>query len=47
MNHMKMKHEFPEVLEYCNITALYKHKGSHADFNNYRGVFRVTVLRSV
>ena len=25
----------------------FKHKGSHKDFNNYRGVFRVTVLRSV
>ena len=47
MNHMKKTHEFPEVLEHCNITSLYKNKGSHSDFNNYRGVFRVTVLRSV
>ena len=47
MNHMKSKHELPEVLQLCNITSLYKHKGSHKDFNNYRGVFRVTVLRSV
>ena len=47
MNHIKSNHELPEVLQYCNITSLYKHKGSHKDFNNYRGVFRVTVLRSV
>ena len=47
MNHIKSKHELPEVLQYCNITSIYKHKGSHKDFNNYRGVFRVTVLRSV
>ena len=47
MNHMKSKHELPEVLQSCNITSLYKHKGSHKDFNNYRGVFRVTALQSV
>ena len=47
MNHMKKNHEFPEALEYYNITSLYKHKGTHSDFNNFRGVFRVTVLISV
>ena len=47
MNHMKAKHQYPEALEYCNITSLYKHKGSHKEFNNYRGVFRVTVFRSI
>ena len=47
MNHMKSNHELPEVLQVCNITSLYKHKGSHKVFYNYRGVFRVTVLRSV
>ena len=47
MNHMKKIHEFPESLQVFNITSLYKHKGSHKDFNNYRGVFRVTVFRSI
>ena len=47
MNHMKREHRFPEALEVCNITSLYKHKGSHKEFNNYRGVFRVTVFRSI
>ena len=47
MNHIKTTHIFPEAMQYCNITSLYKHKGSHKDFSNYRGVFRVTVLRSV
>ena len=46
MNHMKREHKIPDVLNVCNITSLYKHKGSHRDFNNYRGVFRVTVFRS-
>ena len=45
MSHMKNMHVFPEALEPCNITSLYKHKGKHNNFNNYRGVFRVTVLR--
>jgi hypothetical protein len=47
MNHIKDKHEYPEAMEHCNITSLYKHKGSRKDFNNYRGVFRVTVFRSI
>ena len=47
MNHIKNTQIYPEAMEYCNITSIYKHKGSHKDFNNYRGVFRVTVLRSV
>ena len=47
MNHIKKNHEYPEVLNPCNITSIYKQKGSHTDFENYRGVFRVTVLRSI
>ena len=47
MNLIKSKQKYPECLEPCNITSLYKHKGSHKDFNNYRGVFRVTVFRSI
>ena len=39
MNHIKKKHECPQALQICNITSIYKHKGSHKDFNNYRGVF--------
>ena len=47
MNLIKHKQQYPEVLEHCNISSLYKHKGSHKDFNNYRGVFRVTVFWSI
>ena len=47
MNLIKDKQQYPEILENCNISSLYKHKGSHKDFNNYRGVFRVTVFRSI
>ena len=47
MNHMKKNHEYPEALNQCNITSIYKQKGSHKSFENYRGVFRVTVLRII
>ena len=47
MNLIKNRQQYPECLEPCNITSLYKQKGSHKDFNNYRGVFRVTVFRSI
>ena len=46
MNLMKEKQIFPEVLEKCNITSIHKKKAKN-DFLNYRGVFRVTVLRSI
>ena len=47
MNQIKTQLIFPEPLKYCNISSLYKHKGSKHDFNNYRGIFRVTILRSI
>ena len=45
---MKKQQVFPEALSLCNITSLYTNKGSRKDYNNYyRGIFRVTVLRSI
>ena len=46
-NKIKKNQKFPDVLSHCNITSLYKNKGSKKDFNNYRGIFRVTVIRSI
>ena len=46
-NKIKNSQTFPEALKYSNITSLYKNKGSRKDFNNYRGIFRVTILRSI
>ena len=43
MNRIKSEQIFPEAFDICNITSLYKHKGSRKEFNNYRGVFRTTV----
>ena len=32
--------------EACNITSIFKNKGSKADFNN-RGIFSVIIFRSI
>ena len=46
-NQIKKQQIFPEALGLSNITSLYKNKGSKKDFNNYRGIFRVTIIRSI
>jgi hypothetical protein len=47
MNEIKESQIFPDKLGMCNISSLYKNKGSKKDFNSYRGIFRVTILRSI
>ena len=47
MNMIKDQQIFPECLILCNITNLYKLKGTRKDLNNYRGIFRVTILRGI
>ena len=46
MNKIKQQLEYPHELEACDISSIYK-KGSRNIFNNYRGVFRLTVMRSI
>ena len=46
MNLIKSKQVYPNILEKCNITSIHKKK-SKRDFENYRGIFRVQVLRSI
>ena len=46
MNKIKEQLVYPRDLEACNISSIYK-KGKRNLFNNYRGVFRHTVLRSI
>ena len=43
---IKENNEFPEALRLCDITSIFK-KGKGNNFNNYRGVFRVMILRSI
>ena len=43
---IKESNEFSEAFKRCNITSIFK-KGKRNDFNNYQGVFRVMVFRSI
>ena len=47
MNNIKTQQTFPECLEPCNITSLFKNKGSRRNLNFYRGIFRVSVFRNI
>ena len=47
MNLIRSRHRFPEALQTCNITSLFKHKGSCKDFMQCGGVFRVSLFRSI
>ena len=46
LNCIKDRQQFPKAFKKCNITPLHKSKSKN-DFENYRGVFRVSVLRSI
>ena len=46
MNLIKTSQSYPIILEKCNVTSIYIKK-SRRDFENYRGVFRVQILRSI
>lgn len=47
MNEIKTRQDYPKSFKICRITAIYKNKGSRLDFSNFRGIFRVTILRSI
>ena len=47
MNRIKDEQIFPECLEICNISSIWKKKGSRNNFESYRGIFRVTIFRSI
>ena len=47
MNKIKKEQIYPRCLELCNISSIWKRKGNRNDFNNYRGIFRVTIFRSI
>ena len=47
MNRIKIEQIFPDALEYCDISSIWNLKGSRNDFEFYRGIFRVTIFRSI
>ena len=44
---MKGKNEIPEFVRVAEVSAIYKRKGNKNDLTNDRGVFIVTILRSI
>ena len=47
VNRIKDTVEIPKIMEYANITSIYKGKGEKVDLENDRGIFIVSVLRSI
>ena len=47
MNRIKLEQIFPECLELCNISSIWKRKGPRNEFDSYRGIFRVTIFRTI
>ena len=47
MNRIKEDQVFPDCLRLCNVSKIYKRKGSRCDLNSYRGIFRVESLRNI
>ena len=47
MNRIKDEQIYPKCLELCNISSIWKKKGSRNNFESYRGIFRVTVFRTI
>ena len=47
MNRIKDEQVFPKVMEMCNVSPIWKKKGPINQYSSYRGIFRVTILRSI
>ena len=47
VNRIKKEQIYPEALELCDITSIYKNKGNRNNFDNYRGIFRVPIFRTI
>ena len=47
LNNMKEKNEIPEFIRMADVSTIYKGRGSKNDLENDRGVFIVTIIRSI
>ena len=46
-NRIKIDMNFPDLMKYANISSIYKGKGEKTNLSNDRGIFNITVLRSI
>ena len=47
LNRIKRELIYPEALEVYDISSIYKNKGARNNFDNYRGIFRVPIFRTI
>ena len=47
INGIKRQQVFPHCLQTCNITSIYQYKRSKRVFNQYQGIFRVSVFKNI
>ena len=47
MNRIKREQKYPKSLEVCNISNIWKMKGSKNDFDCQRGIFQVSIFRNI
>ena len=47
MNRIKEEQIYPKCLELCNISSIWKMKGPRNEYASYRGIFRVSIFRSI
>ena len=47
VNNIKKEQFLPKLLRSPDITSIYKKKGSKNDLNNDRGIFKLSVLRTI
>ena len=47
MNRIKSEQVYPQLMEFCNISSIFKGRGKRNNINSYRGIFRITVFRNV
>ena len=47
LNRIRKELIYPEVLEDCDISSIFKNKGCRNSFANYRGIFGVPILRTI
>ena len=46
-NSIKNEHVYPDIFESCDITTIFKKKGSKNDLGNYRGIFGTSIFRYI
>ena len=43
----EQEQSIPEAMKLCNISSIWKRKGPKNNYESYRGIFRITVLRNI